>query len=275
MRYWAIPILSAATAAASAEETTVWLSILGRGGAEEVEIGPEGGLVPYRLAAQTDPIGTPGNHGLWSVFITIDTDTGVEQQPVAMFDPTVDVLFVSVWPSVNRYGPFVSKGQPVSPDDLRGVAVAPGCSRDRRAQSMCRGPTGTGQAGPQPVARGYIRVPAARAGSDFRAVILLDMTAPSMQSGALIIQQPELIIVPPDRTSGNALTIHVVEHPRVAGDLDGDGDVDLADFLSTMECFVGPGRTVSGECEFADFDWDGDVDLADVIALMGAYTGAN
>lgn len=60
----------------------------------------------------------------------------------------------------------------------------------------------------------------------------------------------------------------------VAGDCDGDGDVDLADFGEFQLCFSGPdGGPVSEECGCADFDDDGDVDLVDFNAFQLAFTG--
>lgn len=59
----------------------------------------------------------------------------------------------------------------------------------------------------------------------------------------------------------------------VAGDCDGDGDVDLADFGGFQLCFTGPGGTASGDCGCADFDGDGDVDLSDFNAFQLAFTG--
>ena len=56
--------------------------------------------------------------------------------------------------------------------------------------------------------------------------------------------------------------------PLVPGDLDGDGDVDLAD-LSQL---LGHYGTPSGATyEDGDLDGDGDVDLADLAELLGNY----
>ena len=65
-------------------------------------------------------------------------------------------------------------------------------------------------------------------------------------------------------------------------DVDGDGDVDLADYFEFVTCFTGP-FTVDGlarvnnvvvlGCHDADLDVDGDVDLADLIAFQAAFTG--
>ena len=58
------------------------------------------------------------------------------------------------------------------------------------------------------------------------------------------------------------------------GDCDGDGDVDLGDFLAFQSCYTGPGGgPVGPECECADFDLDTDVDLGDFLAFQSAYTG--
>jgi predicted outer membrane repeat protein len=62
----------------------------------------------------------------------------------------------------------------------------------------------------------------------------------------------------------------------VAGDMDGDRDVDLDDVELMMGCFSGPGAV--GTCRpdmhaASDMDGDGDVDLADVAAMQAAFTG--
>ena len=58
------------------------------------------------------------------------------------------------------------------------------------------------------------------------------------------------------------------------GDCDGDGDVDLTDFLVFQTCYTGPdGGPVGPECDPVDFDDDGDVDLQDFLAFQTAYTG--
>lgn len=58
------------------------------------------------------------------------------------------------------------------------------------------------------------------------------------------------------------------------GDVDGDGDVDLADYLAVVACLTGSGGVAEPGCEGADMDHDGDVDLADVIAFQTHFTGA-
>lgn len=52
--------------------------------------------------------------------------------------------------------------------------------------------------------------------------------------------------------------------PRIEGDTDGDGDVDLTDLAIVLINFGGPGSG-SGE---GDFDGDGDVDLIDLALLL-------
>lgn len=47
------------------------------------------------------------------------------------------------------------------------------------------------------------------------------------------------------------------------GDLNGDGDVDGADFAVFSGCLTGPNTDILGGCNNADLDLDADVDLAD------------
>ena len=56
---------------------------------------------------------------------------------------------------------------------------------------------------------------------------------------------------PPDTGADLALPVSILAAGQ-RGDTDGDGDVDLADFLLFAECFTGPkgtarGRSVAGE----------------------------
>ena len=75
--------------------------------------------------------------------------------------------------------------------------------------------------------------------------------------------------------ANNVLTI--VFQPsgsEIPGDSDGDGDADLPDFLTLIQCFSGAGEPAELGCEALDGDGDGDIDLSDVIAFLGRFTGA-
>jgi len=61
------------------------------------------------------------------------------------------------------------------------------------------------------------------------------------------------------------------------GDLDGDADVDLADFLLFQLCFAGPNAPAASSCPpgvTADLDEDGDVDLVDFAFFRLSFTGS-
>ena len=66
---------------------------------------------------------------------------------------------------------------------------------------------------------------------------------------------------------------HYVYTDYLAGDCDGDHDVDATDFASFETCMLGPDITAP-PCTCADIDTDTDVDLLDFIAIQRAFTGA-
>ncbi len=57
------------------------------------------------------------------------------------------------------------------------------------------------------------------------------------------------------------------------GDVDRDGDTDLADAAGFVVCMEGPGIEVGPECAPADIDGDRDVDVKDFAAFEAAFTG--
>ncbi|MCP4593027.1 MAG: hypothetical protein GY842_20020 [bacterium] len=74
-------------------------------------------------------------------------------------------------------------------------------------------------------------------------------------------------------------TYDVTMSVSAPGDLDGDGEVDVADHGIFLDCMAGPEVTEAPpECDpseflVADLEGDGDVDLADFAAFQEAFTG--
>lgn len=57
------------------------------------------------------------------------------------------------------------------------------------------------------------------------------------------------------------------------GDCDGDGDVDLADYIASADCLTGPNGGLVAGCDCFDFDGDGDADLRDFAEFQFEFTG--
>ncbi|MCH7720117.1 MAG: DNRLRE domain-containing protein [Planctomycetes bacterium] len=96
-------------------------------------------------------------------------------------------------------------------------------------------------------------------------MISLGLVTESRDDGALVsregLQPPRLILL--------------VEPQGGPGDLDGDGDVDVADYALFLFCFTGPnGGPASQGCSPVDFEPDGDIDLADFGQFQLVFTGS-
>jgi hypothetical protein len=78
-----------------------------------------------------------------------------------------------------------------------------------------------------------------------------------------------------DSTPIYAPGVTVSERPRVPGELDGDGDVDQADFGLFQACLAGSGQSYATGCAPADLDSDGDVDQDDFGVFSACMGGAN
>lgn len=57
-----------------------------------------------------------------------------------------------------------------------------------------------------------------------------------------------------------------------AGDYDGDGDINLADFANFDECLGGPAAGLTPCCATFDFDGDSDVDLGDFAGFQAVFS---
>lgn len=65
-----------------------------------------------------------------------------------------------------------------------------------------------------------------------------------------------------------------VPSPTCSGDFDFDGDRALDDHLAFVDCLSGPAQAhPGGDCIIADFDGDGFVDLADWLGFQNVFTG--
>ncbi len=81
----------------------------------------------------------------------------------------------------------------------------------------------------------------------------------------------------PDTGRGTPPIVDMGAYERgVPGDLEGDGDVDSADFLRFQACFNGPNRPpAAAGCEDMDFNRDGNVDLSDFTVFLSCFNGPN
>ena len=57
----------------------------------------------------------------------------------------------------------------------------------------------------------------------------------------------------------------------MVADFDLDGDSDLSDAFTFLECFSGPGNPKRDECLDADTDFDDDVDRSDAVQMMANF----
>jgi hypothetical protein len=77
-----------------------------------------------------------------------------------------------------------------------------------------------------------------------------------------------------------ALASDVIEHPRIAPDLDCDGDVDLEDYTLLLPCLAGPDASIPSAldqeyCPRSDFEPDFDVDLRNFSVFQVCFSGAD
>ena len=107
------------------------------------------------------------------------------------------------------------------------------------------------------------------------------------QTHALLFGSPAVDVIPTGdcavatdqrgiaRPRGSGCDIGAFEgqFDSLRGDADGDGDVDVADYLQLVECFSGTATPIASDCDVFDFDGDADVDLSDFVAFQAAFTG--
>ncbi len=79
-------------------------------------------------------------------------------------------------------------------------------------------------------------------------------------------------IVPLDLNSVPGDQVVSVALSRLAGDWDGDGDVDLIDFAQLAACATGPSSGALGPgCIAFDFNSDQSVDLVDMATFLELF----
>ncbi len=74
-----------------------------------------------------------------------------------------------------------------------------------------------------------------------------------------------------DGLPGGRVSFTFAVRSGVAGDLDHDADVDLADFGILSACITGPSLPVEANCKVGDLDGDGDVDAKDFVYLQMSF----
>jgi hypothetical protein len=117
----------------------------------------------------------------------------------------------------------------------------------------------------------------------FEQVPIIASNVPSVEGGTLegiigtnVFHDRNLRIRPDVLFNASELDITDPLPPptTVPADFDGDGDVDLEDYGTFLDCFNGPGQPIdAGTCAAADLDDDGDCDLADYGAFLDCFNG--
>jgi hypothetical protein len=111
---------------------------------------------------------------------------------------------------------------------------------------------------------------------DSLPVVATSATPPQYDTGPLLAGQTYYWSI--DATEAYGMTyrapVRSFETAPVAADLNGDGDVDLSDYVDFVSCHNGPNAPpAQPDCDAADFDADGDVDLSDYGHFLDCYNG--
>lgn len=75
-------------------------------------------------------------------------------------------------------------------------------------------------------------------------------------------------------SEGTSQPIYYYERVPLPGDIDGDYDVDIDDFVFLVNCLAGPETAPAPDCEPADLGRDGDADLGDVAEFQRLFTAS-
>ena len=75
-----------------------------------------------------------------------------------------------------------------------------------------------------------------------------------------------------DKYAGNDIDVTFTVQDNVVGDVNGDGDVDIADAVCIVNHVVGKSNTTFNEAA-ADANGDGDIDIADAVHIVNYVVG--
>lgn len=195
--------------------------------------------------------------------MTIDPVTGVVNWPVPITAPFVYALDIK---ATNAAGSFVQTLQ-------LGVLQAPPVVNPIDDENVACG--ATSYTGPLPVLAdecmepsigwSILDGPPGMQIDDVSGVVSWDPVDPA--------QLPANVTIRAVTDAGETETSWTLLDALRDGDLDADGDRDLADYAQLSACLNGPQSAAPNICDCADSDVDGDIDLRDFAEFMRRFDG--